>query len=571
MKIKLSSDVSLDLDKAIESRILVQANSGGGKSYTIRRFIEQAFGHKQIIVIDPEGEFANMRSRFDFVYAGPGGDAPVESRSAALLARRLLELKASAIIDLYELPPQERKHFVKLFLDSMVNAPKELWHDCFVVLDEAHIFAPEKDQSESLSAVIDMASRGRKRGYCLIPATQRPAKLNKDVAAECNNKLIGRASLDIDRKRAADELGFTSREEILSLRDLEPGEFYCFGPAIGREVVRTVIGEVEVKPPKRGAARGHVPTPSAKVKAILSQLTDLPAEAKKEADTIQSLSVELAQTKRELSMHKCPPSLSPDDIKAEAEKLVKKAYDDIEKAFDEEARRFRKKIAQVAGHVIKLESGVGELRKFLVDFEGENIEITIPKPVITVPKIIHQPEVRRTIEIPDRVRSMTVVEEGSITGPERRILDAIAWANSIGISQPENSIIAFLSGYTNPRSGGYTNPRGSLVSKGLISYPGAGTVVLTEEGSALASHPTSPATERDLQERILARLSGPQRRILTPLIEERKAIPNEELAPLAGYSNPRSGGYTNPRGELHSYGLIDYTPQGVKASNVLFL
>lgn len=58
MKIKLSDDgkVTLDLDKAIESRVLIQANSGGGKSYTGRRFIEQTFGHKQLIIIDPESD-----------------------------------------------------------------------------------------------------------------------------------------------------------------------------------------------------------------------------------------------------------------------------------------------------------------------------------------------------------------------------------------------------------------------------------------------------------------------------------------------------------------------------------
>jgi DNA helicase HerA-like ATPase len=118
MKIKLNKDTSIDLDKLIETRMLIQANSGGGKSYTIRRIIEQAFGHVQIIVIDPEGEFGNMRSKYDFVYIGKDGDSPAESRSAALLARRLLELKASAIIDLYELPPHERKRFVRLFLRS---------------------------------------------------------------------------------------------------------------------------------------------------------------------------------------------------------------------------------------------------------------------------------------------------------------------------------------------------------------------------------------------------------------------------------------------------------------------
>src|SRR5579885_1641201 len=163
--IKLNSTITINLPKLIDSRLLVQANSGGGKSWAIRRIIDQSFGKVQIIVLDPEGEFTNLREKYDFVLAGKGGDAPVESRSAALLAHRLLELKASAIVDLYELPPQERKHFVRIFIDSMVNAPKELWHDCLVIIDEAHVFAPEKGESEAMGPVIDLATRGRKRGY----------------------------------------------------------------------------------------------------------------------------------------------------------------------------------------------------------------------------------------------------------------------------------------------------------------------------------------------------------------------------------------------------------------------
>jgi DNA helicase HerA-like ATPase len=178
----------------------------------------------------------------------------------------------------------------------MVNAPKELWPinfgGCLVFLDEADLFAPEKRESEALSAVIDMAGRGRKRGYCLIPATRRPAQLNKDVSAECNNKLIGRASLDIDRKRSAEELGFTTKEQILSLRNLEPGKFYTFGPAISREVVKTVIGDVHVKPPKSGMGVKATPPPTEKVRKILSRLADLPAEAIEEARTSAELKAE---------------------------------------------------------------------------------------------------------------------------------------------------------------------------------------------------------------------------------------------------------------------------------------
>lgn len=321
MKIKLSNTVSIDLDKLIESRLLVQANSGGGKSWAIRRLIEQSFGKKQIIVIDPEGEFGNMRSRFDFVYAGKGGDAPVESRSAALLAHRLLELKASAVIDLYELPPQERKHYVKLFCEALVNAPKELWHDVLVIIDEAHVFAPEKDNSEALGAVIDLASRGRKRGFAVVLATQRPAKLNKDAAAECNNKLIGRASLDIDRKRAAEELGFTTKEDVLSLRNLEPGEFYVFGPAIGRDVEKTVIGDVAVKPAKRGVARGTIPAPSATVKKILGKLADLPQEAAEEARTVQELQAQVRVAERRIRELERQPEGNPKEIAELKEKI----------------------------------------------------------------------------------------------------------------------------------------------------------------------------------------------------------------------------------------------------------
>ena len=85
-------------------------------------------------------------------------------------------------------------------------------------------------------------SRGRKRGYCGILATQRLSKLHKDAAAEANNKLIGRAALDIDMRRAADELGFSGKVEQNTLRTLEDGQFYCFGPAISPTVTLVKIG-----------------------------------------------------------------------------------------------------------------------------------------------------------------------------------------------------------------------------------------------------------------------------------------------------------------------------------------
>lgn len=60
--------------------------------------------------------------------------------------------------------------------------------------------------------MIDLATRGRKRGYCLALATQCLSKLRKDAAVEMINKLIGRTGLDIDVKRAGDDLGLLGRD-----------------------------------------------------------------------------------------------------------------------------------------------------------------------------------------------------------------------------------------------------------------------------------------------------------------------------------------------------------------------
>lgn len=68
-----------DLDVLLPTRLLIQANSGGGKSYLIRRMVEQLFGHVQVIIIDPEGEFATLREQYDFVLVGRGGETPADA------------------------------------------------------------------------------------------------------------------------------------------------------------------------------------------------------------------------------------------------------------------------------------------------------------------------------------------------------------------------------------------------------------------------------------------------------------------------------------------------------------
>lgn len=132
--------VPIDLPKLLESRMLVQANSGAGKSWTLRRILEQTASGVQQLVLDPEGEFASLREKFDYIVCAPhGADAVATPQTAAALARALWESGSSAILDIYELKAHERILFARRFLEALINAPKSVWHPTLVAIDEVQI------------------------------------------------------------------------------------------------------------------------------------------------------------------------------------------------------------------------------------------------------------------------------------------------------------------------------------------------------------------------------------------------------------------------------------------------
>jgi uncharacterized protein len=141
-------DLKLDVDLLIPSRLLIQANSGGGKSWLLRRLAEQFYGKVQTLIIDPEGEFFTLRERYGYVLVGEGGETPADLRSATMLAEKFLQLKASAVCDLYEAfrsRPMDRRQWVRQFLTALIDAPRTLWHPVMVIVDEAHKFCMDAE------------------------------------------------------------------------------------------------------------------------------------------------------------------------------------------------------------------------------------------------------------------------------------------------------------------------------------------------------------------------------------------------------------------------------------------
>ena len=563
-KIKLNNKISIDLTNLLETRLLVQANSGGGKSWLLRRILEQSHGKVQQIIIDLEGEFSTLREKYDYVLASKEGDTPAEPRSAALLARKILELNVSVIIDLYELRHQERKHFVKLFLDSMVNAPKNLWHPCLVVLDEAHQFCPEKGQAESTESVIDIATRGRKRGYCIVLATQRLSKLHKDAAAECNNKLIGRTGLDIDRKRASEELGFTKKEQSLSLRSLEAGEFYAFGSSISNEIIKVKVGGVETTHPRAIKAGSRFKTkitpPTDKIKQIIKKFVDLPEEAKKEEQTVTELKQEIFTLKR----HRCPKVNSKEDI----DKTVGIVVHRHNVAFNKERLQWKQLVEKYC-KTIKQIYGLSNIDKS--DFPQEARESIIKRlPLKTsAPIRIRIPEPMLFKNIRKVAECLPGEEEDSkpLTGGALRMLKVLVSRSPMQMTKTQLATFSKLS----PRSGTYSTYLSLLRGKGFIEEENgllsASQIALDEVGEA----PNPPQTSEEVIAMWRNVLKGGARRMFNVLVDEYpRELSKEEIGEMTGLS-PGSGTFGTYLSMLRSNSLIETNGQSIKASENLFL
>ena len=108
-----------------------------------------------------------------------------------------------------------------------------------VAVDEAHLLAPHMAASArdaetrrlGVATLTDLCARGRKRGISPVIATQRLAKLATSVQSELHNVLLGLNIFDRDVARAGDLLGFGA-DKAAALRELKPGEFFAFGPAL---------------------------------------------------------------------------------------------------------------------------------------------------------------------------------------------------------------------------------------------------------------------------------------------------------------------------------------------------
>lgn len=584
--------VSIDLDIFLRTRGFISASSGGGKSHTLRRLIEQAHPTVQTIVLDWEGEFSTLRNKFPFVLVGEGGETPAHPHTAAQVALTLLKLGTSAICDLYELRGNGRHEFVRNFVNAMVNAPKELWHPVLIIIDEAHYLCPENGYGESVAkdAIIDLCNLGRKRGFCAVLATQRASKVSKNATEPLQNFLIGLTMPD-DQKRICETFkvapGAATREFSKVLEELEQGQFFGRGAAISKTPVLIQVGKTETQPPPTGtaAAARKSPTPDA-IKKLLPQLADIPVEAEKTLATEKDLRKKIAELEKSLRDSKRAPttivgnvtSVGKSTFTPEREKMLLEKITTLEAntvvlrktagAYDKAMDRIYSMASGVMTQADSMKAQATNIQQQIQTIRGEAAtemeKVVDVKPIPAAKANSRYPHPIHVKPHPAERRPDVDRVDAGLGKAEQAILNAFAWFEGMGISAPRIEAVSAISGYSMNSS----SFRGAKSKLSIAKFIDGGSI--TEAGIAAATDSGIEESNAGIQQAVFSKLGKAESALLRLLVESYpEQVSNETLSEKSGYSMTSSS-FRGARSTIKVLGFAEYRGDSMIATDVLF-
>lgn len=558
-----------------DQHIILLGKTRSGKSSAMRVLVEHLLDcEKPVCIVDPKGDWYGLKASSDgkkagypvVIFGGEHGDVPLNARSGAAVAELLATGNRSAIIDLGGWMVADRTRFWIDFSSTYFRTHRgRHW----LVVDEVHNFCPKGaslkgDTPMMLHWANRLASEGLGKGISMIAASQRPQKVHNDFLTSCETLVAMRVIHAADRKALKDWIDGCGDEEqgkelINTIAQMNRGEGWVWSPEaeFGPKRLQFPMFKTFDSFRPRGASEAKL---KGWAEVDLAEVTKKLEAAVKEAEANDpaKLKARIRQLEAEL---KSGPLLKADTTPIHVMEL-KKAIAHVNER-DVMIRALTKYVGQ-------MEDFISEQAQRFVQVEKSAHAASQMNP----PEFKAPPKVNLDKHIPpgktfanpanpvvyQQTGKMVSFESANgLTGPETRILVALAELSAIGKHSAPRPMVAGWAAYS-PRGSAFTNPLGALNSKGLISYPGQGMVCLTDEGRRIIGARPSPS-HRELIERVRSICSGPEVKLLNALLDHGPELTRTELAEHSGYSMHGSA-FTNPLGALRSKGLVEYPKQG---------
>jgi hypothetical protein len=606
---------SVDLpDQVLQQHIAILGKTGSGKTFTAKGIVEKLIeAGRRVCVLDPTDAWWGLGAAGEgegfpiTVFGGPHGHVPISEHAGQALGRLVATKDLQCVISLRDMMVGEQCRFVERFMEQLYQHNTRPLH---LVVDEADEFGPQNpgpDRTRMLGQFDRIARRGRTRGFRLMVITQRPAKLNKDILGQAATLISMQLTLPHDRKAVQAWVADMAdpkegREVLASLPKLRRGEGWVWCPdegilqRTGFPTIRTFDSSSTPDDDDLAAA----PAAPSLAEVDLSEIREAMSAAIEQAEDgdVRKLQAKVKDLKEQLARSLATPvSVAP-----EAMRELREDRDALQEMMGQQANTIR-----------DLQSRLDRLRSMVIT-ETDDVEVPAAAPAFlngamrreaaastrldrdpecgTVccsedsPAVSNPPaEDDALVTLPARSsgtytnKTRAAQREGTdvryigtsgLTGPQQRLIDAIAWWMAVGIDDPARVQVGFIAGYT-ASSGTFRTLLSECRKHELIDYGGNGQVFLTVLGGNLANRPKTPGGLLELHRRVRERLTGPQQKVFDVLVGAGgAAIPREVVASKANYE-VTSGTFRTLLSECRSLGLLHYpSTSTVQASSVLF-
>lgn len=585
---------------ALSQHLAIVGRTGSGKTYAAKAAIVEPLlaAGKRVCILDPTGAWWGLKSSADGKHAGfplvvIGGDhadLPLDESSGAPLAEMIAGGNLPCIIDLSDFGVGERNRFAAAFAEALLRKNRQPLH---LIIDEADEFLPQgggKEKNIDANVMLNrfdrIVRRGRRLGFRCVLISQRPAVLNKNALTQCATLVAMRLPAPQDRKAIEDWIHGQAdeshaREVLGSLSGLKRGEGWLWFPE-GGLLKRVQMPKIRTFDSSASPEDGDaVPEPQVLAKVDLERIgQSLKAAAAKLADEdpvrlrekIAGLQRDLAAA-QQASRSAAQPEVKPVEVPILTESQIaglRTLIGGIEALG-----------GTIAASLQSMTDGARELSVALHRHYGHG---RIPFPGIKHAGRDSLPHARQigkpaatgvapARRLPPGARDHSP-DGFTPTGTQQRILDALAWYESLGERSPKLTKIGAVA-LIDPTGGHFSNVVGPLSSNGLVKR-GYGSMSLTDAGRALANVPEAAGSLSDYHDVLRRRVrqmksaSGKTIEILDVVIAEGgNAISTEDIGMKIGVDHT-GGHFSNTIGPLGTAGLITRKAGLVSPTDVLF-
>jgi DNA helicase HerA-like ATPase len=164
--------------------------------------------------------------------------------------REILKPGQCTVLQLNEIDERDQQVIVATLLRRIYNArldtergkvqasdERHLPYPVFVLLEEAHHFAPHGGDVVTTGILKQTLAEGRKFGIGMGLISQRPGKLDPDVLSQCLTQCIMRIVNEADQKSVATAVEGVGRDLLDNLPALSRGQAIIAGSAVNTPVI----------------------------------------------------------------------------------------------------------------------------------------------------------------------------------------------------------------------------------------------------------------------------------------------------------------------------------------------